>query len=483
MSGEGGASTGTAVRTAAVPDALDLVAEHYRCPTPFSPVQLPDLLNGAPGYFRFGPDLVLWGRLAGGPVQGRPDAPLFDAAPRNAAGSGGVALPFDPAEVLENLRRERYAAARRPDARQRGPRRWLRQAYYLARPLLPVPVRRPLQRLYLQTRARCPFPRWPVDTTVEDLLERLLTLGLQAAGLEALPFVWFWPDGFRAAVVMTHDVETPRGLEGCRVLMDLDEAASLRASFQLIPEGRYRIPDSLVREMRARGFEVNLHDLNHDGHLFDDRDEFLRRAARIGEHARALGARGFRAGALWRHPDWLEDLEVAYDMSIPNTGHLDPQPGGCCTVFPYRLGRLLELPLTTTQDYTLFHLLGEPSIALWQRQVRAIIARHGLVTFNVHPDYVVGDRRARAVYRALLEWLRELREQEPLWVAPPGEVATWWLARGQTCPVERAGGPTLAGPGTARGQVAEARVAAGAVICAVAPGNGEGSAAGGGRVR
>ena len=119
----------------------------------------------------------------------------------------------------------------------------------------------------------------------------------------------------------------------------------MRASFQLVPEGRYDIPPGVLDEIRRRGFEVNVHDLNHDGRLFTDRDEFRRRALRINAYAREFGARGFRSGVLYRRPEWYDALEIAYDMSVPNVGHLEVQRGGCCTVMPYFIGRIVELPL------------------------------------------------------------------------------------------------------------------------------------------
>ena len=60
-------------------------------------------------------------------------------------------------------------------------------------------------------------------------------------------------------------------------------------------------------------------------------------------------------------------------MSVPNVAHLEPQRGGCCTVMPYFIGDILELPLTTTQDYSLFHILGDYSIALWKQQIELIL--------------------------------------------------------------------------------------------------------------
>ena len=62
---------------------------------------------------------------------------------------------------------------------------------------------------------------------------------------------------------------------------------------------------------------------------------------------------------MYREQQWFDAFEFSYDMSVPNVAHLEPQRGGCCTVMPYFVGDILELPLTTTQDYSLFHILGD----------------------------------------------------------------------------------------------------------------------------
>ena len=54
---------------------------------------------------------------------------------------------------------------------------------------------------------RKPFPEWPVDLSVERIFKRLLALSMQAKGVDRIPFIWFWPEGYRGCVIMTHDVE------------------------------------------------------------------------------------------------------------------------------------------------------------------------------------------------------------------------------------------------------------------------------------
>ena len=130
---------------------------------------------------------------------------------------------------------------------------------------------------------------------------------------------------------------------------------------------------------------------------------------------------------MYRNRDWYEAFEVSYDMSVPNVAHLDPQRGGCCTVMPYFIGKILELPLTATQDYSLFNLLEDYSIALWQQQIELILKQSGLISFIVHPNYVI-EPRASAVYFQLLGYLAKLRSEKKTWMALPKQVDAWWPA-------------------------------------------------------
>jgi hypothetical protein len=432
-----------------------ILTEHFRCPDVGLEFDLPSSPGSREGYFRFGEDTVCFARSSTFPAAPTVGGPLHDALDDVRFTSSRCALPFDPAEVVENLRRERYIRNSESNGKGQGLRQLIRTAYYGGRPFLPVAVRKHLQRAFLAGRMRTQFPKWPVDRTVDGFLERLLALSLRVRGLERIPFIWFWPGDHLSAAIMTHDVETSSGVKFCSTSMDMDEQFGIRSSFHLIPEGRYMIPDALLGEIRQRGFEINIHDLNHDGRLYWRRDEFLRRAARINQHARRLGANGFRSGVLYRNLDWYDALDFSYDMSVPNVGHLDPQAGGCCTVMPYFVGRILELPVTATQDYPLFQILREYSIEHWIRQINLILDGHGLISFIAHPDYVV-EGRARATYRALLAYLARLRSEIGLWIALPGEVNEWWRARSQMRLVRINGTWQVEGQGKERARIAYA---------------------------
>lgn len=389
----------------------------------------PERESVKPGFFQFGKDKVCYGRSLNGTTPDVRRAGQFDAYGGVLSDGCSVRLPFDFTEAIENLRLEHYRG------RMAGLERYaasepVRKLYYFLRVCLPVPLRRQLQKAYFADWKQLPFPSWPVDFTVDLLHEEFLRLLMIRGGTKKVPFIWFWPEGKSSCLMMTHDVETSAGRDFTFQLVDLDDAYGIKGSYQVIPEKRYTVPDEYVGEIRRRGCEFNVHDLNHDGHLYREREEFIRRAGRINGYLRRYGCDGFRAGAMYRQQDWYDVFEFSYDMSVPNVAHLEPMRGGCCTVFPYFVGKIVELPLTATQDYSLFHVLNDYSLDLWKRQLSLIRERNGLMSFITHPDYLI-EKRARSVYKSLLEYLRQMIDRENIWAVLPGEVNRWWRARSQ----------------------------------------------------
>jgi hypothetical protein len=372
---------------------------------------------------------------------------------RLAAGEeSAIQLLRTAEEAIQDLRYERY----RSDSHNNMLQSPVAAVYYFFRPLLFRVIRQYIQRAYLSGWKKLPVPQWPVDTTVDDLLARLLLGMLRSDGTtKRIPFIWFWPDGASSCAIMTHDVETETGVKHCSALMDMDAAFGMPAAYEIVPEDRYHVSTAFIDGIKKRGFEVNVQDLNHDGLLFRDEREFHRRAHRINAYGEQFGARGFRSAALYRNPEWLAALRFEYDMSVPNVAHLDPQRGGCCTVMPYFVGNILELPVTTTQDYSLFHILNQYSLDLWREQIELIREKNGLISFITHPDYLVNGT-ARSVYRGLLSHLAELRHQGRIWITTPGEVNDWWRQRAQLSIVDTGTGFRIEGPGGERARIAYA---------------------------
>jgi hypothetical protein len=428
------------------------VRDRYQCPKGFLDFRVSGELSPDAGYFQFGPNATCYGRTSNGIGHAKVSSAAVDVLPNVVIDDTQIVLPFDPNEVIDNLRLERY-----PSGQLRAREKTLKEIYYWLRPFTTRSMRGWIQQARARNWQERQFPRWPIDTSVESICENLLLLSLQAKGVERIPFVWFWPNGTHACVSMTHDVETEAGRDFCPQLLDIDESFGIKASFQIVPEDRYAVTPRFLAQIRDRGFEVGVQDLNHDGRLFDDREKFRRRAARINRYGKDYGAKGFRSGVLYRKPEWYQDLDFSFDMSMPNVAHLDPQRGGCCTVMPFFIGDLLEIPVTTIQDYTLFHLLNERSIDLWKTQVETIVAKNGLATFIVHPDYVM-EPDTRAVYESLLGWLGGMRQERALWFALPQAIDRWWRDRSRMSVIPDGESWRIVGEGSERAVLAFATV-------------------------
>src|ERR1700741_5105997 len=112
--------------------------------------------------------------------------------------------------------------------------------YYGLKPFVPQFIRTAIRRK-LATRLRKQIGDvWPI-----------------MPGSERAPEDWpGWPGNKKFAFVLTHDVESKAGLAKCRSLMELELDLGFRSSFNFIPEGSYRVPAELRKELTANGFEV-----------------------------------------------------------------------------------------------------------------------------------------------------------------------------------------------------------------------------------
>jgi hypothetical protein len=194
--------------------------DYFRCPASLADFRSTGPMSDNMGFFRWGKKAICYGRTSSGFQATHADAPLYDALDDVSFEESAAILPFDPQEVAENLLRERYTAHFREPGRMSN--KAIRKAYYLLRPYLSVAVRKHLQRMHLRNWNSIPFPEWPIDSTVDRLQRNLMGLSMRAKGLDAIPFIWFWPDGFDSCAILTHDVEAVAGKDYCEALMDLD---------------------------------------------------------------------------------------------------------------------------------------------------------------------------------------------------------------------------------------------------------------------
>ncbi|HZZ17763.1 MAG TPA: glycosyltransferase, partial [Opitutaceae bacterium] len=248
-----------------------------------------------------------------------------------------------------------------------------------------------------------------------------------------------WPEQKKFAFVITHDVESAEGLAKCLQLMAVDREMGFRSVFNFIPEGDYRVTPEVRQELMANGFEVGIHDLEHDGKLFASRKEFEWKAKKINEYVRDWGVSGFRSAFMLRNLEWIHALDVGYDSSTFDTDPFELQAEGSGTIFPYWIPRpegtagpregYVELPYTLAQDSTLFLVMAEATNDVWTKKLDWIAAHGGMALVNVHPDYLQfpGEKPSSrtypvAQYRQFLQYVRD-RYAGQYWQATSREVA------------------------------------------------------------
>ncbi|HXN87327.1 MAG TPA: hypothetical protein VN867_14730 [Candidatus Binataceae bacterium] len=317
--------------------------------------------------------------------------------------------------------------------------------YYRVKKFIPAPLRHWVNFAAVRTRTRDRFPNWPCETALIDFWREWLKLSIGIAGVSDPWHIGFWPEGKRCCITLTHDVESPLGFGRMERMADLEERYGFKSSWNL-PLAQYPIDWKAVDRLRSRGFEFGAHGLAHDGRMFRSPEDFAFCKKLVEAGAKEHQLVGFRGPSTLRNAEWLSTMSFSYDSSFADTDPYEPQPGGTCSLFPFFLSRMVELPYTLPQDHTLLHLVRRNPISIWATKARWIQSLGGMILTLVHPDYS-GDKTNLRAYEELLKILAEF---DNAWRALPAEVAQWWRERAQMKLIIKDGMPCIEGDGARR---------------------------------
>jgi glycosyltransferase involved in cell wall biosynthesis len=333
-----------------------------------------------------------------------------------------------------------------------------KHAYYKVKPLIPGFLRLALRRWRAKPIFNSCRAIWPIYEPS----------GRQPEGWPG------WPDGKQFSLVLTHDVESQRGLDRCRQLAEIEMEFGFRSSFNFIPQDAYEVPQELLSWLRQNGFEVGVHDYRHDGKLFRSRKIFRENAVGINRQLKEWGAVGFRAGFMLHQLDWLHDLDIEYDASTFDVDPFEPQPDGAQTVFPFWVPKpdpnadalrsgsavstecgdtsplskrsretalpdnplpsrsgYIELPYTLMQDYNLFVVLQQKGIDFWKQKLRWLAGKGAMAMLDTHPDYMGMPGKSCGRFEYPVQYYRDFLQHVraeyagQFWAALPREVAAY----------------------------------------------------------
>jgi len=222
------------------------------------------------------------------------------------------------------------------------------------------------------------FPLWPIDESID----------IEPSDIDYA--------GKRFALVLTHDIDSRTELDLIDGIRMGERTMGVRSSWGFVPDVSWP-SDPLVGSLVEDGCQVYWHDLAHDGQMPWLRLDELR--ARIDAIDRsstwARNVSTFRSGQLLMSPRLFNVVSgrFAIDMSIPDSERGGPYGSvvGCGSVIPFKMGRVLELPMTMPQDYFLERVYGLGPRAifdLWMAKVDHIARVGGVAVLNTHPMWV-----------------------------------------------------------------------------------------------
>ena len=283
------------------------------------------------------------------------------------------------------------------------------QLYYPLRNYLPVGFRRAVQS-FRNRRLKVPA-RWYIPTSLQEFL-------LQQD--DSVPSIW--PDQAEYALVLTHDVEEQQGFDYILRVASEEEKLGLRSCWNLVPY-KYRIDPGVVRELKDRGHEIAIHGYKHDGRLFLSKSIFDARVNGINQAIEKWEAVGFRSEMVHRNLAWMQALQVQYDASCFDIDPYQAMPGGVEGIWPFQVGRLVELPYTLPQDHTLFVCLKEKTTRIWEEKMAFLRKHHGMALMLTHPDYLeLGN--GLQMYSSFLK--QTLDSSQP-WRVLPCDMVRWFV--------------------------------------------------------
>ena len=283
--------------------------------------------------------------------------------------------------------------------------------------IVPVRIRNTMINL-IKGRKEVPrFPSWPAEKSVETLRHVFLK-ALEIKTGKKVPCAEFWPAGKKCCFIATHDLETQTSFKNIDLIREIEKQHGIRSSWNVLSK-RYKINFNKLRQLKKDGCEIGIHGYNHDGKLpYLGKEKAIKRITSCKKALQEFRCSSFRSPQLQRNEEFLELLSNYFkcDSSVPDTDIKGAAAlkSGCCTVFPYMINNMVEIPITLAQDFRLIYTLGlkeKEMLEHWKNKVDYIHEVGGVINILTHPDdYLIGNEKYLRVYERLLEHIAKKKE-------------------------------------------------------------------------
>lgn len=289
------------------------------------------------------------------------------------------------------------------------------------------------------SRTRLIFPRWPCETALVGYWKRWLSDVLEEFRLSDAWHLAFWPEGAKCSIVLTHDIRNANDLTQIGEICDIEERLGFRSAWYL-PVEDFEIEWCQIEELQSRGFEFGIRGTRTDQETPGDERKLQRLEPSLQRAIRDHYYRGFRAPSVCRDVSRIGGQDFDFDSSFCDTDPFDQRPGGTCSVFPFFIGKLVELPITLGRDHTIIQLLRRNPLSTWSLKARWLANAGAMILLATEPRYLsiasYGD-----AYKNFLVDVSKIKA----WHALPSEVAAWWRLRDKATLLISQTNPILAG--------------------------------------
>ncbi len=328
--------------------------------------------------------------------------------------------------IISRLLTENYIKKRRPISTRLG----------IQYNKIPVRLRNALFKILIKFKKDSGFPRWPIENYLENTRYNFI-LKLKEK-FKKIPYISFWPKG-KFAFALTHDMDTQSSFENIKKIRCIEKKYNFVSSWNVLAN-EYKINFDKLEELKKENCEIGSHGYNHDGLLsFLPKEKIDSRIKYCMEIFKKFNIRGFRAPQLQKSEDMLAVINnyFEYDSSMADTDILSivGMRCGCCSIFPYFIKNMVELPLTIPQDYRMIYTLrldDDQILDVWKKKIDFIIKSGGLVLINSHPDnHLSGSERGLRLYDKILNYISKQDSYHDL----PINIAKWWRER-NLCKIE-----------------------------------------------
>jgi len=331
-----------------------------------------------------------------------------------------IIFNFDPEETIKFLIAEKYYK----------PKRRFYTHFPIHFHVFPGWFRKFLKNIFFNlfflSKKQIGFPSWTVEKSVE-LIRYALLRGLELVGNKKIELS-SWPNGKKYVVCLTHDVETKEGIKRMPLIERIERKHNVKSSWSIV-SNHYKIDFNLFDNLIKDGDEVLLHGYNHDNKLvYLTKKGMKKRFVKMDRLRRRYGIKGFRSPCLLRNKllyDTLGKMGYLYDSSAIDTemNSQVAERNGCCTIFPYMINNLVEIPLTLPQDSTLLTkgYSGKRILDIWINKLSFIRGLGGVAVINTHPEpHLIGGRAV--IYDQFISYIKKDRDA---WITTMGELAEY----------------------------------------------------------